>query len=100
MDKAFDEQWVIGKVHPFRDRVFENKYLFFKENRFFKAIKPRECVSNDIVFARDKINVRVELFNIIETANYEVRCSIVCGDVEMVGMDVYHGTEKHCVELC
>ncbi len=80
---------VIGKVHPFKDRVFENKNLFvFRENRLLKAIKPRVCVSNDIVFVGDKVNVRFELFNVIEPVNNAVRCSIVCGDVEMVSMDV------------
>ncbi len=50
--------------------------------------------SDDIVFARDKVDVRVELFNIIETANDMVRGVVVSGNVEVIGMDVYHGTKK------
>ncbi len=54
----------------------------------FKAVKPRECVSNDIVFAGDETNVRVELFNVIEPANDTVRSGVVSGDVEMISVDV------------
>ncbi len=96
MEKAFNEEWVIGKVHPFRDRVFEDKYLFvFRENRFFKAIKPRECVKNGVIIAGDEINAMVELFDMIEPAMIVVR-----GDFEMICMYVLHSTKKHHAELC
>ncbi len=86
--EAFDEQWIIGKDHPFGDRVFKDKNLFvLGENRLFKAIKPRECIVNDAVFTRDKVNVRVELFDVIEPANNMVMSSIVSGNVEVISMD-------------
>ncbi len=70
------------------------------ENRFFKVIKPRKCVSNDIISCGVKVNIRVELFSIIELTNYVVRHSIVCGDVDMVRMNVWNCCKKHCAELC
>ncbi len=70
VEEAFDEQWIIGKVHPFGDRFFKDKNLFvLGENRVFKAIEPREQIGNDIVFTRNKLDIWVELLNIIEPVN-------------------------------
>ncbi len=80
---------IVGKVHPFGDGIFENKYLFvFQKDIFFKAVKLGERVSNDIVFAREKVDVRVKLFNIVEPLNYAVRSGVVSVNVEVIGMDV------------
>ncbi len=76
-----------SKVHHFGDGILNNKYLFvFQE---FKAVKPRECIDNDFVFTMDKVNVRIELFDIIEPANDAVRSSIVSCNIKVVSMDVY-----------
>ncbi len=94
MYKTFDQKQIVSKVHPFGDGVFEGKHLFiFRKNRFFKVVKPRECISNDIVFAKDEMNIRVELFNVIEPANDTVRSGVVSGNVEMIGMEVWHGAK-------
>ncbi len=63
----------------------------FKKDGFFKAIKLRECIGNDVAFTKDKMNVRVKLFNVVEPANDAVRSSIVGSDVEVVSMDM-----KYC----
>ncbi len=47
-----------------------------------------ECIGKDNIIARDKVNVRVALFNIIEPANDMVRSCIVSGNVKVVSMDV------------
>ncbi len=87
MNKTFDEQWVIGKIYPFEDRVFENKNLFvFGQDRLFKVIKLGECISNDIVFTRDKMDVWGVLFNIIEPANDTVRRGIIGCNVKVIGV--------------
>ncbi len=39
------------------------------------------------------------MFNIVEPENDLVRSCIVCGNIEMVGMDVEHGSKEHCKEL-
>ncbi len=89
MRKTFNVERFIGQIHPFGDGVFEDKNLFvLKKDRFLKAVKPQECIGNDIVFTRDKVNARVELLNIVEPAIDVVRCSVVSGDVEVVSMDV------------
>ncbi len=59
-----------------------------KKDKFLKVVKPRECIGNDVVFARDKVNIRVELFNVIEPVNDVVRSGIVSFNVEMISMDV------------
>ncbi len=98
-DKTIDEKRIISKIHPFGVRVFEDKNLFvIREYRFFKAIEPRECVGI-VVFSRDKVNVRVELFNIIEPVNDAGRSSIVSCNVELVSMDVYDHSEEHSTKL-
>ncbi len=87
--RSIDEEWVIRKVHLFGDKIFENKPLFvFVNDRFFKAIKPRECASNDIAFARDKVNERVELLIIVEPSNDAIRSVVVSGNIWMISMDV------------
>ncbi len=53
-----------------------------KKDKFLKVVKPRECIGNDVVFARDKVNVRVELLNIVEPAYDTIRCGGVNGNVE------------------
>ncbi len=98
--EAFNEQWIIGKVHSFGDRVFKNKYLFvLGEDRLFKTIKMREHISNDIVFTRDKVDVWVELFNITEPANDAVRGGIVSCDDMVIGVFVEHCSEEHCAKF-
>ncbi len=67
MQKTFYEKRIIGKIHSFCDRIFEDKNLFiFRKYRFLKVVEQRECIGNGVVFTRDKVNVRVELFNVIE----------------------------------
>ncbi len=69
-------------VQPFGDKIFVNKHLFvFGKDRFFKAIKSREHVGNVIVFARDKVNVKIELLNIVEPLNDTIRSAVVSGNV-------------------
>ncbi len=69
--------------------MFWNKNLFFfKQNIFFKAVKPRQCVNNNVVFAGDKVDVRVELFNIIEPVNGMIRRGVVSCNIEDIGMDL------------
>ncbi len=71
MQKTVDDKRIIGKIHPFGGGIFEDKNLFvFRKYRFFKVIKPRECIDNYVIFARDKVNARVVLLNIIELANF------------------------------
>ncbi len=89
MQKTFNEERIISKVHSFGDGIFKNINLFvFREYRFLKAVELRECISNDVVFIRDKMDVRVELFNIVEPANDTVRHSIVSGNVKVVSVDM------------
>ncbi len=86
MQKPFDEERIIGKIHPFGDGVFEDKNLFvFRENGFFKAFN---CVSNDIVLVGYEMNIRVVLFNVIEPKNDTVTSGVVSGDVKMISMYV------------
>ncbi len=59
-----------------------------RKDRFLKAVELRECIGNDIVFTGDKVNVRVELFNVIELANDMIRSCIISCNVEVVSMDV------------
>ncbi len=76
-------------VQPFGDKIFVNKHLFFfGKDRFFKAIKSREHVGNVIVFARDKVNVRVQLLNVVEPLNGAIRSGVISGIVEMVSINV------------
>ncbi len=96
VQKTFNEKRIISKVHPFLDGIFKNKNLFiFREYIFFKANKPRECIGSDVVFARDKVNIRVELFDIIEPANNTVRSSIVSCNVKVISVYVEHCSKKH-----
>ena len=82
--------------YPFRDGIFMNKNLFvFGKDGFFKVVEPRECICNDIVFTRNEMDVRVELFNLIEPANDIVRSGIVSGNVKVVSVDVYHCSKEH-----
>ncbi len=93
MKEALDEEQIIGKVHSFGYRIFENKNMFlFRESRFVKATKPRECVGDDIVFPRNKVYRRVEFFNVVEPLNDVVRSGIFCGNIEVVSMDVQHSS--------
>ncbi len=83
------EECLTSKVHSFGDRILQNKYLFsFRKDRFFKAVKPRQPVRNDIVFAQDKFNVRFELLIIVEPANDTVRSGVVCDNIEMFSVNV------------
>ncbi len=96
MQKTFDEERIIGKVHPFGDGRFKNKNLFvFGYVRFFKAIKFRECIGNDVVFTRNEVFVWIELLNIIEPANDVVWSSIVSCDVEVISVYVKHCSQEH-----
>ncbi len=100
MKKTFNDQWVIGKVHHFGDRIFKNKNLFvFGQDRFFKAIKSRECISNDIVFTRNEVYVWVELFDKIEPANEAVRSGVVSCDVEVISVHMEHCAQEHGAKL-
>ncbi len=66
--------------------------VLLRKDLQFTLVKRRQCVCNDIVFARDKVDVRIELLYTIEPENYEIGHGFVCSSVEMVGMIVQHGT--------
>ncbi len=62
----------------------------------FKVINPREHVGNDIVFFRNKVDVRV---NIVEPPTDAVRSGIICGNVEIVSVNVKPSSTESCTEL-
>ncbi len=46
---------LLAKFIPLETKSLRKKDLFvFQNDGFFKVVKPRECVSNDVVFAREK----------------------------------------------
>ncbi len=44
--------------------------------------------------------LRVGLLNVVEPWNDVVRCAIVCGDVEVVSMDMKYSSDEHFTKLC
>ncbi len=47
-------------------------------------VEPSKCIGNDVVFTRNKVKARIELFDKIEPANDSVRSSIVSCNVKVV----------------
>ncbi len=50
-------------------------------------------VSNDIAFAWDKVNVRVEWFIVIKPENGSVRYNIISDNFKVVSVDAQFGTK-------
>ncbi len=45
-------------------------------------------IKNIIFIAKDKIELKVEYFNVIEEAYYMLKCSVICGNVMMVSVNI------------
>ncbi len=83
-----------AKSIPFETESLRTKTCLSLD-RIDYAIKPRECIGNDIVFTRNKVYIWVEFFNIIEPANDAVQGSIVSGYVKMISVYVWHCSQEH-----
>ncbi len=87
------QEKIISKVDSFGNRIFEDKNLLsLRKDRLLELVKPRKCVNNEIVFAWNKVNIIVVLFNIFEPANDSIRSGDIHGNVTMVSMNVQLGT--------
>ncbi len=60
----------------------------------------QDSISAMAFFARDKVDVTVELLNIVEPVNDMIKSGVVCGNVEVVSVNVQFSTKKHGSELC
>ncbi len=68
----------------------DNWMLSYGEVSLAKAAKLRYCVSNNIVFSRDKIDVSVKFLKIIEPANDTIRSGFVWDIMEVANMNTWH----------
>ncbi len=76
------------KSIPLEMESLRTNLLVLRENRFFDTIKPRECVSEGIVYLWDRVCMSFEPFNVNTPSNDMVRNGVVCGNVEVLSMDV------------
>ncbi len=79
--------------------IVENKNLLPIGKGRLKTVKPWKCVSNDIVFARSKVNVRIVMFIIAESVYYMVLSGIVTGNDKVVSVNVELTISEHCAEF-
>ncbi len=63
--------------------IWDKNLLSLGKDGLVEEDKAQKCVSNGIVFARDEVNIRVVLLNIVKPENDMIRSGDVSGNVEV-----------------
>lgn len=92
VENTLSIDWHAKSIPLESESLRTNTWLSVERIDFFVLIKARNCIGNNIVFVRDKVDVWAVLFNVIETEHDAVGGSVVGGNVKVVDVNVQLGT--------